>query len=78
MVYSPQSSIHFTKLNIPNKTIFSSFIKSVPHNILTAFLLVYSYSTSILENSLPKYVHHIQNENLRDLNTTALILSTLL
>lgn len=79
MAYSPQSSIHFTKLNIPtNKTIFSSLNRSVPYNILTAFLLTYSYSTSTLENSLPELVHHIQDENLRELNITALIFSTLL
>lgn len=77
MAHSPQSSIHFTKLNIPtNKTIFSSLIRSVPYNILTAFLL--TYSTSTLENSLPELLHHIQDENLREFNITALFFSTLL
>lgn len=77
MFYSPQSTIHFTKLNIPNKTFFSSLIRSVLCNILTAFLLIYSHSTSALGNSSPKHVHHIQYKNLRDFNTIALILSML-
>lgn len=70
MAYSPQSSIHFTKLNISNQFFFSSLLRSVP---LTAFLLIYSYSTLTLENSLTKLVHHIQDENLSDLNTTMII-----
>lgn len=74
MVYSPQSNIHCTKLNILNKTSFSLLIRSVPQNILTDLLLIYSLF-ELLEIAYQN-LYTIFKMTILDVNKTALILST--